>query len=756
MEISDTEIAGYKRYTAACFQGKNPPCTVVCPLKVDVRSIVDKVQKGNFTTAYRLYRNQAVFPHIVSAICRQPCGAVCVKGRVNAAINVRLIERACVELSEDRDPIAYNVPQKKQKIAIIGAGLSGMTCALKLASRRYEVIIYEKQDAPGGALRKLLPEKVYLSDFQNEFKNVSYELETCKEILDLNEIHADAIYVATGAGGETFELREELNYESLGTKRKGVFLGGSLIGANPIEAIEHGVRVSHSIEKYLKVGLMDGAPGTYQKEAICENYYLLPMPAESATEQLREDSPRDEAIREAKQCLKCDCNLCVTHCDLMQMFKKGPQRIIPEVMTSLRPIQGFTKRIASRLIHTCNQCGLCKTVCPENIDMEDCLLQARRALFKTGATPAAFHDFWLRDMEFANSDQAYALIPSAINTKSRYMFFPGCQLGASEPSYVLKAFEFLREICIDTSLLVGCCGVPADWSGNEAMRKEVQNRIYREWRKIGEPITIVACPTCMKMFARYLPEIKVVSLYDVMAQQLPTQCKGRGDGTIVSVFDPCASRYDMGMQKSIRKLLHEAGYKIEELAYHGEEARCCSFGGHIHAVNPEQVNRITANRIRESENPYVTYCSNCRDTFGSEEKACSHILDIIFDIGPPERAAPDLSQRRRNRVALVNKLAGKEIVGSEDGGETKHISIDIPAELRRKMNRQLILEEDVLATIEHCEAMGNTMHNRTTGEFTAHLCNGVITYWVTYEKGESGKKLKQVYSHRMTIDESIK
>ncbi len=749
------EIEDFKRYTENCFQGTYAPCMSVCPLKVDVRAVIDKVQKGNFTTAYRLYRNQVLFPRIVSAVCDQPCKAACLRNPFNEAINLRYIEQACVEFTKDREPIGYNVPKKNGSIAIIGAGLSGMACALKLASRNYDVTVYEKQAIPGGMLDGLLPQDIYLSEFQNEFKDVTYELITSKEIVHLDEIQADAVYVATGAGGSTFGLQDEMDINSLGTKKQGVFLGGSVIGANPIKAIEHGVRVSHSIEKYLKVGLMDGVQETYQKYTIDQNYYKLPVTAGAFPETMQAEISRDQALAEANRCLKCDCSICGDSCDLMKKFKRNPKRIIQGVMTSLRPVEQFSKRVASRLVNTCNQCGLCSTVCPEGIDIEDCLLQARRFLHKDGAMPAAYHDFWLRDMEFANSDQAYVLIFPETGEKSRSMFFPGCQLGASEANYVLKAYGFLKEIDNNTSLLVGCCGVPADWAGNEVLRDNVQSNILQQWKTMGKPTMILACPTCMKTFSRYLPQIKIVSLYDIMAQYLKSQWQGLGTGKTVAVFDPCASRYDRAMQESVRKLLKGAGFQIEELPYHGEVARCCSYGGHIQAANLEQVKNITANRIQENANPYVTYCSNCRDTFASEGKECSHILDIIFDTGFPERPAPHLSQRRRNRVDLVQELTGK---GTAKGGSVdpmECISLEIPPELRKQMNDHLILEEDILAVIEQCEATGSVLQNKGTGEFTGHFSQGVITYWVTYEKTTSGYKLKKVYSHRMKIEEKL-
>lgn len=746
------DIEDFQKYTEHCFHGTEAPCMSACPLKVDVRAVIEKVQKGNFTAAYRLYRNQVLFPRIVSAICEQPCNDVCLRKTVDTVINLRYIEQACVGLTNTSEPIDYNVPPKKFHIAIIGAGLSGMSCALKLASRNYSVTVYEKNDIPGGKLAELLPKDIYLSEFENEFKNVSYNFVKGKEITNLEEIEADAVYVATGAGGRTFGLQAEMDCNSLGSKKPGFFIGGSVIGSNLIEAIEHGARASQSIEKYLKVGLMDGVPETYAKRSVVQNYYKLPVTGVSS--QNLHEINAEQAIAEAKRCSRCDCSLCVNSCDIMQKFKNNPQRIVSDVMNTLRPVEKLSKKIAGRLINSCNLCGLCETVCPENVDMEDCLLQARHFLFKDGAIPSAYHDFWLRDMEFANSDQAHVLISPESGKKSQYMFFPGCQLGASEPNYVLKAYGFLKELFNDTSLLMGCCGVPADWAGDEGLRDTVQNNILQEWSKMGEPTVILSCPTCMKTFSRYLPQIKIVSLYDMMAKYPRSEWKAKGKGKTISVFDPCASRYDRAMQADIRKLIIEAGFKIDEMRNSGAEAQCCSFGGHIQAANPELVKKITTDRIRENNNPYVTYCSNCRDTFAAEGKASSHILDILFDIGSQDRLAPNLSERRRNRVALANELKGNGIVEERTDHKLEHVNLKIPTELQKDMNDHLILEEDVIAVIEHCETTGNALHNKNTGEYTGHLSEGVITYWVTYKKTNSGYELINVYSHRMKIEEN--
>lgn len=743
----------FKQYTEKCFHGAEPQCICACPLKVDIRAFIDKVQKGNFTAAYRFFRNQVLFPRIVSSVCSQPCGNACIGNQDAASIQMRYLERSSIMFTKDRTPMRYNVPEKDARIAIIGGGLSGMACALKLAGRRYKVTVYEKQDYLGGRLAELMDKDVYLQEFQDEFADSPYTLKLSTAISDLDDLQADAVFIATGAGGPDFGLLEGIDCNSLGTKKQGVFLGGNILGTTPVESIEHGVRVSHSIEKYLKTGLMDGVPQTYEKRAINQNFYMPPLPKAILPENGNGEVSQELAVAEAKRCFKCDCFRCMDACDLMRNFNKNPHRIVSDIIGTMHTIDGMTKRVASRLVNSCSQCGLCTTICPEHIDMEDCLLQARRFLFKEGALPAAYHDYWLRDMAFANSDAACGLIMPENLEKAKYLFFPGCQLGASNPEYVLNAYNYLKKACESTAVFLGCCGIPADWAGDEALRNEVHYNILKQWSAAGEPVIIGACPTCLKTFGRYLPQMKIVSLYEIMEKNALPEWKDLGEGKVVSVFDPCASRYDPVMQKSIRQLLANAGYTLEELNFHGEEARCCSFGGQIHAANPGQVKKITTIRINENDNPYIAYCANCRDTFVSAEKKCSHILDIFFDKKLFDRPAPDLSRRRRNRVWLKQSLVGGAPAKEEIDTVVESINVNIPHDLQKKMNENMILREEVVSVIEHCKITGNMLKNNKTGEYVGHLAQGTSTIWVVFTEDASGYTLKNIYSHRLMIQE---
>jgi len=112
-----------------------------------------------------------------------------------------LLEKTCVAKATKKDPIDYNVPLKPRKIAIIGGGISGLACALRLAQKKYEVTIFEKTDRLGGKLWDLLPSELFLGDIKSQFQFEKYDLHFNTEVRDLNQIKDqgfEAVYVATG------------------------------------------------------------------------------------------------------------------------------------------------------------------------------------------------------------------------------------------------------------------------------------------------------------------------------------------------------------------------------------------------------------------------------------------------------------------------------------------------------------------------------------------------------------------------------
>ncbi len=743
-----------KEHTAGsiteCLQNEPPFCAVACPFHLDVRDFIDKVKRGGFQAAYRAYLNAVGFPGIVAALCDEPCQGVCPRKTSGGAISMRLLEQAAIDNARNLDPNSYNVPPKQKKVAIIGAGPSGLACALRLAARGYEVTVFEKTGRIGGHLYGILAPEVFLTDIERQFKHVEYELRLNTEIKSLDGLEFDSVYVATGAGGADFGLSPS-GAGAFASTKPGVFLGGSLLGVNSMRAIADGLQASVAIERWIKAGGMNQPGETSDTKLEVDASRIAPVelvrPADGRA------YTRDEAVAEAARCLNCACDVCFRACDLMHYFEKFPKRIADEVEITIHPgtLDG-NGTVATRLISTCNQCGLCKEVCPKDIDTGDLLLKSHRIMRAKGAMPWAFHEFFLRDMAAANGEGWLSRLPPG-QERSRYMFFPGCQLGASDPRYVTESYRFLLGVWPDTALTLGCCGAPAEWAGDEPIRDEVAAKIRRSWIAFDRPVVVFACPTCKQIFGRHLPEIEGVFLYDLMRQQ-GLNPPVRAEGEIVSVFDPCSSREEPGVQRSVRELAGRAGFRLEPLPMEGRLAQCCSWGGQVSIAYPPYARYVVKNRIEENDRPYIAYCANCRDIFAAAKKPVRHILDIMLGLNGPDRRPPTVTDRRRNRMILKRRVLA-EWWKEAGGQEVTRMTLLIAPELSRKLSDDMILETDIQAVIAYCEGTGRKVCDPATGNFSGHLQIGPMTFWAVYRPAAGGGfELVNAYGHRMSIEEA--
>ena len=740
------------RIKNCCLEKEVPHCVSACPFHFDVREFISRLQRGSFNLAYRLYANAVAFPAIVSSICDAPCGGVCARKGLGGSIELNLLERAAVEYTANSKPNSYNMPKKDKRVAIIGAGMSGLACALRLCGRKYAVSVFEQSGAVGGCIVKNsdTPEK-FLNDIELQFMNEEYDLRLNTKISDIDALaeQFDAVYIATGTDGEIFGLTLTGDGSAVPAAVKDkIFAGGMLLGAAPVESIAHGLYAAQLIESYLKTNLMKGGE-TYLPTKIKQSTEsAAPLPPVVPSN--GQSYTREEASAEAARCLRCRCEACMKNCDMMAYFQKFPKLIEQDVHITINPgtLDG-NGTVATRLISTCNQCGLCAEVCPENIDVGLFMRESHRAMREKDAMPWVFHEFWLRDMEFANSDRAAVSYFPPEFSSSRYLFFPGCQSGASNTEYVLAPYEFLLGKLPDTALLLRCCGAPALWSGDADIHKNECEKILSVWRGRGEPVFVLSCPTCRELFAEYMPEIKSVLLYDLLDElgAVPPPCSEVKD---VSVFDPCANRKFPSSQTAVRKLASSAGYSLVPLSAEGHLANCCSWGGQISIANPPYTELIVNRRITENSLPYITYCTNCRDIFAEAGKEVCHILDIIFSLDGWGRKAPTFSKRRTNRELLKAYVMKKYL--NEEVKSVNTNRLKMTKELEEKLHKEKILEEDVMSVIEFCERSGRKILSPDSGHFTGYTEIGHITCWAEYEICSDGYILHNAYSHRMKIE----
>ena len=734
-------------YTEKCINGEPAPCSHACPCRVDVRSLMEKAGKGRWNAAYKSLRSAVVFPAIVSALCPAPCETDCLRMQTgDEPVSIRLLEGAYIKLAKNKNPERYVIPPKIERVAVIGAGAAGLTAALCLAQKNYPVTVFDKNEGWGGSLRSHPRFDEFDTDIAMQFSATEAKFEFGVEILSPDELSEyDIIYVATGAGGDDFGLLPGWEPQLLTTGKPGVFMGGALTGAGLMDAIVQGKSLSKTVEVFLQTGK---AAGTYEgdKSAVCriDCSGADPMPR---AEPVGSDGYTDEEARtEASRCFLCDCHMCIAACEMLSLYRKKPKKIAIEVYTDTVATPPYSTHTITRQAYSCNMCSHCKAICPEDVDLGALLQTSRAARAQSSAYPEAFHDYWLREMDFMTGEASFFASPV---DKPEYLFFPGCQLGAHNPEYVRGSYGLLKSN-YSTGVFIDCCGAPAYWAGDTARLDAKLDKIRGVWRSAGNPGFVLACATCDSMFSDFLPEIPRVSLYKLLARtgsQKPAHLFSSA-----SVFDPCNSRKNPDMESAVREIAIQSGAELFELP---EKNRCCGYGGHIRMANPGLYETITGNRAAMGEYPYIVYCANCREVFLSRGKECAHILDIVLDI-PYNGAVPKIDEKRENAMKVKMELS-KELTGAEAAAKKRDwdaLELIIDDELAASNERKLIALSDIKEAIWLAESSGDKFIDEADGVCQCSMEKSALTYWVQYKMaGDGAFEVYGAYYHRMKIME---
>lgn len=766
-----------REYETQCIQEQQPFCQAECPVHVDVRAMLQALAAGNFNQAVLLLAKTVPFPGIISCICDHPCQHECKRREAGGSLQIKLLEQAALRYGSLPVKKTSKMPPKANRIAIVGGGLSGLTAAYDLLHKGYEVAVWEAQDRIGGRLvgygTDVLPREVVAADFSifNGLKitfNYQSEVGGPNSRISLAElcIQYDAVYLGIGMNNaENLKLGLRLNSDgriqvdpvSYATSNPKIFAGGSQryarIGHSPITSIADGRSAAISIDRFIQqVSLTaqretEGAFKTKlytSLDGVLSQGIIQPMESKGYTQ--------GEAIAEAKRCLNCQCLECVKVCDYLAHYGSYPKRYVREIYNNDSIVMGM--RQANKMVNSCSLCRLCETVCPNNLNMGEICRQARQSLVVKGKMPPSAHDFALRDLEFNNSE-AFALVRHQPgHDSSKYAFFPGCQLSASAPDQVVKIYSDLTDsLPGGVGLMLGCCGVPADWAGRRELFAAALEAMTVNWHKLGDPCLITACPTCYAIFKEYLPAIPLESLWTLL-DKLGVACKKRKQSKI-SVHDPCTTRYEDSFHTSVRSLLAKLGLEIEEHRYSKQLTGCCGYGGLMQQVNQEVADKVAVRLVAEHSGECVTYCAMCRDVLASRGKRTLHVLDYIYadDLDKAAtRKGPGYSDRHENRARLKIRLLRE--MWRENVAERKGlISITVPEDVLAVMEERMILKEDIQEVIHHAEQTGRKLFNPNTNRYTAYYKPVSVTYWVEYSAGNGSFIVHNAYSHRMEIVE---
>ncbi|MCL2227980.1 MAG: heterodisulfide reductase-related iron-sulfur binding cluster [Oscillospiraceae bacterium] len=729
----------------SCFHGQPASCTHNCPFGLDIRALMDKAANGKWSAAYKAFRNAVIFPAIASRLCPAPCKSNCQRADIgDEPIDLPLIEQAIIEYAKKKTAEKYVIPPKEQSAAIIGAGASGLACALALAQKKYQVTVYEKSEGWGGELREHRDFGIFDEDIGLQLSAVNIAWQFGHEVKSIDELAGfDVVYLATGKSGDDFGLLSSHDQTLYTTASAKIFLGGGLSGAALMDAIAMGTAAAGRIEAFLQTGKADAAVTErrdcsrhVEHEGVENAPRIKPESGGSYTE--------DEARQEAVRCMQCDCAACMASCDMMDSFRKKPKKIATEVYADTQASSTFSTRSLTRETYSCNMCSHCKSVCPEGINIGELFAMSRRNRVETGVAPFALHDYWLREMDFHTNVAAFAAAP---NEKCEYIFYPGCQLGAYNPAHVLKTYEHLKSR-LDCGIYVGCCGAPAFWAGDYERLNANVDYIRKSAEALGNPVFIFACATCETMFSEYLPELKRTSLYELLADS--GGLKPGSALTDAAVFDPCSARGDDGMMGAVRRLASAAGVRLEELP---ERNRCCGYGGLVQGGNPGMFKKVADSRAKMSDKLYIAYCANCREVLLSSGKDCVHILDIALGL-PQSMEVPAISERRRNSSFVKTELMREleDEVFKIKPQPWDGLALVIEKGLAEDIDRKLISEDDMKEVIWNAESSGEKFFDEADESFVACLSRRVLTYWVKYRVLPDGVfEVCGAYYHRMSF-----
>ncbi len=730
-----------------CLRDEKAFCSNACPFDIDIRDFLGKIQKGLFTQAYNAYAKTVLFPNIVSRLCPEMCKNNCIRCGIDEPVLVGELEKSLSYMHKNQVTPAYYIPEKNKSVQIIGGGLCALACGIKLAQSGYRVDLYEKNPKTGGTVwnteENILPQDLIEEEIQNKANQRFLNIFTDADSEEIN-LDYDAVFVATGFGGNTFGAEKRDNEFFLDDK---VFFGGSLVNGeqSKVLSVQQGIYCAKKIDAFLrKVKLITPKPQTAffkpDTEKILSKNPVKPIDENSWTEA--------EIKEEASRCIQCRCNNCMEVCDMHNYYGREPKKTLGSVAETIFKSQ-WSRKTAHILANSCTNCGACKDACPVGIDFSQIYKDSRRVMHLQGVTPPAYHEYWINDLIHSNSDAA--LVKPAKKT-TNYLLFPGCQLGATDPAYVVESYRLLSELLDnEVGIMYQCCGAPAYWDGNLEMFSSTCDNIRNSWEELGKPVMVTICPSCYALFKEQLPDIPNISIWELLAEKF--EPLDIGNSQKITVFDPCSSSEFPEMQKSVRKLIEKIGFIIEEAE--AESSACCGYGGLIYGANPDLYDKINEKNITASKNDFIAYCTNCREAFVKYKKPTYYLLELLLfkDTNRKSHSRLSLTQRRKNKENTKKALL-KEFWQLDEKENPKKIKLVISDELVEKMDALLIHEENLSACILYAEENGSKIFNNERKSYTAHLLQGIITFWVEYQKNSDGSfSVLNAYKHRMSIIE---
>lgn len=201
-----------KMEASRCLNCKNPRCVTGCPVNIMIPKFIEQIRNGDLKKAYEIISESSNLPAICGRVCPQEkqCEKMCIKGLKGEAIAIGSLERYVADYARNHEfNVSEKIKENGKKVAIIGAGPSGLSCAFHLRKNGFKVTIYEALHKAGGVLTYGIPEfrlpKAIVKEEVNKLEKMGVEI-ICDTLVGntytLKELQSDydAIFIGTGAG----------------------------------------------------------------------------------------------------------------------------------------------------------------------------------------------------------------------------------------------------------------------------------------------------------------------------------------------------------------------------------------------------------------------------------------------------------------------------------------------------------------------------------------------------------------------------
>ena len=356
--------------------------------------------------------------------------------------------------------------------------------------------------------------------------------------------------------------------------------------------------------------------------------------------------------QEHENCI--DCKLCMKGCLMLDQFTTSPKDLLFEFKEN---------KPSSDISFSCATCDYCYTACPKDISFKEVFKVSKidhakdnKVLNSYGYKSILFH-------QKSSFSKFFTAKTKFLEGKYKnFAFMPGCALSSYSPNLVKKVYNHLNSVLPGINMLQQCCGQPTRIVGDMDRFHSFYSKLEADIDYMSVDTVVTACENCYMSLKEFSPNIKTVSLYDVLAEYgIPKdKIEAYKDMTKVALHDPCPTRYEKSLHKSTRKLLTNIGLEFKEFKHNKEKTQCCGSGGMLELTNSKLALKQMNSRANQTDcETIVSYCQSCCESMSRGGKNGVHLLDLIF----ADDVKNDFTQKKNSVVKKwFNRYKSKKFI----------------------------------------------------------------------------------------------